>query len=142
MKKRLLLFVSTAILASSLMASAQVYVHIGPPPPAPREVVPAPCIAAGFGRPDITAGMDAATFGCPACMQRRRVAMLVGFPVTGVTPTADMSGYPVTGDKSDARSIRVDPTRMDTSALSPPPEVTALEPRRPRTLVQSLLSGS
>ena len=42
MKKRLLVLVSTAILASSLMASAQVYVHIGPPPPAPREIVPAP----------------------------------------------------------------------------------------------------
>jgi hypothetical protein len=42
MKKRLLVFVSTAILASSLMASAQVYVHIGPPPPVPREVIPAP----------------------------------------------------------------------------------------------------
>ena len=42
MKKRLLVFVSTAILASSLMAFAQVYVHIGPPPPAPREIVPAP----------------------------------------------------------------------------------------------------
>ncbi len=106
MKKRLLVLVSTAILASSLMASAQVYVHIGPPPPAPREIVPAPMHRgwvwqAGYYRWD-----GRRYVWVPAGMPPRRAAMPAGFRVTGATATAVMSGFPATGVILPARSIR------------------------------------
>lgn len=41
MKQKLLALTGAVLLATSLTAAAQVYVHVGPPPP-PREVVPAP----------------------------------------------------------------------------------------------------
>ena len=40
MKKHLITLAGSLLLAGSLAAGAQVYVHIGPPPPPVREVVP------------------------------------------------------------------------------------------------------
>lgn len=40
MRKQLLTLVGTLLIAGSLAADAQVYVHIGPPPPPVHEVVP------------------------------------------------------------------------------------------------------
>ena len=86
MKKRLLVFASTAILdSSSTMASAQVYVHIGPPPPAPREMVPAPMHRGWVGMLAIIAGMAAAMSGSRAIIWFCPAAITAGFPATGAT---------------------------------------------------------
>src|SRR6185437_907761 len=70
-----------------------------------EKLSPPPCIAAGFGSPDITAGMDDAMSGFPG-MRRRRAAMPGGFPVTDAIVGAAISGCPVTGGKPAPRSIR------------------------------------
>ena len=98
--KKQLLTAACALFLTVGAANAQIVVRIGPPPPRPVEVIPAPrpCTTTGSGFRAIIAGMATATSGSPAATAARLIAAPFGLRASGVRSAAATSGTPATGN--------------------------------------------